>query len=123
MKIAYWITTALLALAYLAGGYFDIAQPGDMGKDLARLGYPSYFFVILGVWKLGASVALLLPGTPRLKEWAYAGILFNLTGASATHLFVKDPIGEAITPMIILAIAIASWATRPASRKLAGPWL
>ncbi len=54
---------------------------------------------------------------------AYAGNLFNLTGASATHLFVKDPIGEAITPMIILAIAIASWATRPASRKLAGPWL
>ena len=121
--IAYWALTGLLAVAYLAGGYFDVAQPASFVAETAKLGYPLYFFTILGIWKLGAGVVLLLPGVPRLKEWAYAGILFNLTGASATHVFVKDPLGEVVTPLILLAMAIGSWALRPASRKLAGPWL
>lgn len=121
--IAYWALTGLLAASYLAGGYFDVAQPASFVAETVKLGYPLYFFAILGVWKIGAAVSLVLPGLPRLKEWTYAGILFNLTGASATHVFVKDPVGEVITPLIVLAIAIGSWALRPASRKLAGPWL
>ena len=120
--IIYWTATALLAAAYLFGGYADISQPKELAEGATRLGYPLYFFTILGCWKLAAVIAILSPGLLRVKEWAYAGILINLTGAAATHIFVKDPIGEVMTPLIVLAIAILSWAFRPANRKLAGPW-
>ena len=122
-KIIYWVATGLLAFAYAAGGYFDIAQPEDVVKGSVKLGYPLFFFTILGCWKLAAVVAILSPGLLRVKEWAYAGIMFNLTSAVATHAFVHDSMGEIMTPLIVLAIAIASWAFRPASRKLPGPWL
>ena len=123
MKIIYWITTTLIALAYLMGGYFEIAQPAGFDQEMAKLGYPLYFFTILGVWKLGAAIALVSPRLPRLKEWAYAGIVFNLTSASASHLFAHDPVSEAISPMIVLAIAMTSYALRPTDRRLAGPIL
>ncbi|MBA4017602.1 MAG: DoxX family protein [Pirellula sp.] len=123
VKVAYWITTALIALAYSAGGFFDIKQPEEMMQQMASFGYPSYFFTMLGIWKLGAVVTLLAPGLPRLKEWAYAGILINLIGASVAHAVRHDPIGNIITPLVLLAIMLTSWALRPASRKLPGPWL
>lgn len=121
--IAYWITTVLTAASYVAGGLGDLIQPADMLAEIGSLGYPLYFFSILGVWKLGAAVAILAPALPRLKEWAYAGICFNLTGAFASHLFVSDPFGKTITSVIVLAIAAASYVLRPASRKLPGPRL
>jgi hypothetical protein len=120
-NILYWLTTLLVVLAYASGGYYDLSQP-DMVRDAAtHLGYPLYFFTVLGIWKFGAVIALLAPGLPRLKEWAYAGIAFNLTGAAATHAFVHDPPQDVATPLILLAIAVVSWATRPAGRKLSGP--
>jgi hypothetical protein len=122
-KTVYWVTTILVSLAYLAGGYMDVAQPEPVVQGAALLGYPLYFFTILGFWKLGAVVVLLCPGTPRLKEWAYAGLMFNLTGASVSHYFVGDPVSNVVTPMVILAIVLTSWALRPVSRKLPGPWL
>ncbi|MGC3970278.1 MAG: DoxX family protein [Pirellulales bacterium] len=122
-KIAYWITTILVAAAYGLGGYFDVAQPPDMMKQGEHLGYPAYFFTILGVWKLGAVIALLAPGLPRLKEWTYAGIFFNLTGAAATHAVVKDPLANVAVPLVLLAIALTSWALRLESRRLSGPWV
>ena len=122
-KIAYWIATALLAFAYLAGGAFDLAQPEPVVEGAAKLGYPLHFFSILGFWKVAGGLAILLPGLARVKEWAYAGIGFNLTAAIATHLFIKDPITEIIMPLILLGIAVTSWALRSASRKLAGSWL
>ena len=67
--------------------------------------------------------AILMPGLPRLKEWAYAGIFFNLTGAIATHLFGGDPVSNTVAPLVLLAITVVSWACRPADRKLPGPWL
>lgn len=121
--IAYWLTTALLAVAYLFGGYVDLAQPQELVEGAAHLGYPLYFFSILGFWKIAAGVVILLPALPRVKEWAYAGIVINLTGASATHVFAHDPVKEISTPLIVLAIAVASWYLRPANRRLAGPWL
>jgi uncharacterized membrane protein YphA (DoxX/SURF4 family) len=120
-RVVYWISTGLLSAAYAVGGYFDVAQPPDVMAQAAHLGYPAYFFTILGVWKLGAVIALLAPGLPRLKEWAYAGIFFNLTGAAASHAVMKDPLGNVMTPLIVLAIAMTSWALRPASRRLSGP--
>src|SRR3954467_13710722 len=81
-KLGYWITTALVALAFASGGVFDILKPPPVAATMAHLGYPVYVAVILGGWKLLGTAALLAPGLPRLKEWAYAGILFDLTGAA-----------------------------------------
>lgn len=119
--LAYWIVTALVAGVYLVGGYFDIAQPADFFQEVGKLNYPAYFFSILGVWKMGAALAILAPRLPRLKEWAYAGMVFNLTGAAASHLFIRDTLWETLTPLIVLGLAIASYCLRPAERRLPGP--
>lgn len=121
--IAYWLATALLSLANLAGGYFDLAQPEELGKIAAQLGYPLYVFTILGVWKVGGAIVIVLPGLPRLKEWAYAGIVFDLTGAIASHVFVGDSVSESMPALALLALTAASWALRPASRRLPGAWV
>jgi hypothetical protein len=74
---------------------------------------------ILGIWKLLGGATLLWPGLPRLKEWAYAGILFDLTGATISHLAMGDGVRHAVTPLVIAALALASWALRPPGRTLA----
>jgi hypothetical protein len=119
--IGYWVTTALVALAMGSGGVMDLARGPEMVAGMAHLGYPTYFLLILGAWKLLAVPALLAPGLPRLKEWAYAGITFDLTGAAASHAFAGDPAANVVTPLVILAVTAASWALRPASRKLVAP--
>jgi hypothetical protein len=117
-KIGYWVTTALVAAAMGMGGVMDLVRPPELVEGMARLGYPDYFVLILGAWKVGAAVALLAPKLPLLKEWAYAGVIFDLTGASASHAFVGDPAGDVITPLVIAGLAVASWWLRPASRRL-----
>jgi uncharacterized membrane protein YphA (DoxX/SURF4 family) len=86
---------------------------------IERLGYPPYFLVILGIWKLLGAVALVIPGFPRLKEWAYAGVLFDLTGAVAS-LWASGLISAdtAAYPIAMTGVAIASWALRPPSRRI-----
>lgn len=118
-KIAYWLTTGLTAFSMAAGGVGQMSRQPEMVVNMARIGYPAYFMVLIGAWKLAAAIAIVLPGLPRLKEWAYAGITFLLTGAFVSHLAGGDPIGEAIPPLFVLVIALASWALRPPSRKLA----
>lgn len=122
-KVAYWITTALTAFVYVSGGAVDIGRPEFAVQGIVHLGYPEYFMVILGVWKVLGGIVVLLPRLPRLKEWAYAGMVFNLTGAAASHAASGDATGEIATPLVILAIVATSWALRPTSRKLAGPLL
>ncbi len=121
--IAYWVTTALLGLGYLFGGFVDVAQPADFVEQAAKLGYPPMFFSILGVWKVAGAVVILAPLLPRAKEWAYAGFVINLTAAAATHVSLNDPPTDLIAPLVLLALAAASWALRPPSRRLAGPWV
>ena len=87
---------------------------------MAALGYPAYFVTILGARKLLGGLALLAPRLPRLKEWAYAGIAFDLTGAAFSHAAVAHPAAKVIAPLVILGLAAASWALRPASRRLGG---
>ena len=122
-RIAYWVTTGLTALMFLSGGVADIVQPAEVLKGMTDLGYTAYFTTILGVWKVLGGIAVLAPRFPRLKEWAYAGMFFDLTGASASHASVGDPAAKIVTPLILLGIVMASWALRPESRKLAGPTL
>jgi uncharacterized membrane protein YphA (DoxX/SURF4 family) len=115
--IAYWITTALTAFIFLSGGVADIVRPSFAVEGMTHLGYPTYFMVILGVWKVLGGLVVLAPRLPRLKEWAYAGMLFDLTGAAASHASVGDPAIKIATPIILLMIVAASWALRPQNRK------
>jgi len=118
ITVVYWLVTVLFALFMGAGGYIDFAQPEFVREELPKLGYPLYFFKILGFWKILGCFALLLPKTPRLKEWAYAGFFFNLTGASATHVFNGDPVNTVIVPWVVLAIGAVSYFLRSADRRL-----
>jgi uncharacterized membrane protein YphA (DoxX/SURF4 family) len=119
--IAYWITTALVSLAFAAGGLADLSGAPEVMEGMKHLGYPAYVATILGVWKVLAPVALLAPRLPRLKEWAYAGIVFDLTGAAASHAAVGDDAGKIVAPLILAALAAASWALRPEDRRLKAP--
>ena len=117
-RIAYWVTTALTAFVFLSGGVADIARPAAVMEGMRALHYPDYVATILGVWKVLGGVAVLLPRFPRLKEWAYAGMMFDLTGAAASHASVGDAAAKVATPLVILGIVMASWALRPGSRTL-----
>jgi uncharacterized membrane protein YphA (DoxX/SURF4 family) len=117
-RIGYWVATALTAFVFLSGGVMDIIQPPELLKGMTDLGYTAYFTTILGVWKVLGGITVLVPRFPRLKEWAYAGMFFDLSGASASHASVGDPVAKIVTPLIILGIVMASWALRPESRKL-----
>lgn len=118
--IAYWVTTTLVVFELVLGGVWDILRvPQVRGLIEERLGYPPYFLVILGIWKLLGAVALVIPGFPRLKEWAYAGVTFDLTGAVASLLasgFIDA--GTLAYPIVMTGVAVASWALRPPSRRL-----
>jgi hypothetical protein len=116
--IGYWAATGLLAAAFLAGGAAELTSAPDVVATTLALGYPAYVLTILGIWKVLSVPALLSPRLPRLKEWAYAGVLFDLTGAAASHAFSGDSAGKIATPLVLLLIAGASWALRPASRAL-----
>jgi uncharacterized membrane protein YphA (DoxX/SURF4 family) len=118
--LAYWITTGLLAFAFLGGGVLDLSGSPDIEAQLAHLGYPAYLATLLGVWKVLGALAILAPGLPRLKEWAYAGMMFDLTGAVASHAAVGDGAAQLVAPIVLLGILAASWALRPAARTLAG---
>jgi uncharacterized membrane protein YphA (DoxX/SURF4 family) len=124
--IGYWVTTAAIALETLAGGVTDLVHGGTnlvSGQPVVQIvtheGYPVYVLTILGVWKLLGGITLLVPGFPRLKEWAYAGIFFELTGALASGIVRGGDPGTVIwSPLILIALALASWALRPPSRTL-----
>ncbi|MHB1958280.1 MAG: DoxX family protein [Acidobacteriaceae bacterium] len=121
-SIAYWTTTGLVAFFIGSGGTAQIWQYHANPHGIVPvLGYPLYFFAILGFWKVLGAVAILAPGFPRLKEWAYAGIFFDLTGAVASIAAVGVYGAYAFhifAPLIIAGLAVASWALRPASRRI-----
>jgi uncharacterized membrane protein YphA (DoxX/SURF4 family) len=117
-KIAYFATTTLLALGFLAGGAYDLARSPAALQTLQHLGYPNYFAVLIGVWKIAGALAILVPGWPRLQEWAYAGMFFDLSGAVVSHAAVADGVGQWLPPLVFLAFALASWALRSDSRRL-----
>ncbi len=120
--IAYWITTILVVLPIGSGGIAQMMQYRAMPYGVVPvLGYPMYFFAILGFWKFFGALTILVPRFPRLKEWAYAGIFFDLTGAAASCA-MSGGYGaygfHVIAPLIITGFMLASWALRPPSRTL-----
>ena len=116
--IAYWVTTILGPGSLVISGVMLLTRNPQALAGLAHLGYPVYFATILGAWKVLGAIAVVMPGFPRLKEWAYAGFVFDLTAACASHAFSGDSMGEIASPIIFLALVVASWALRPASRKV-----
>ena len=119
--VAYWVSTALVVSELVLGGVWDILRLPQVRVLIERLGYPLYFLVILGIWKLLGAVALIIPRFPRLKEWAYAGVIFDLTGAVASQLASgMNDAGTMAYPIVMTGVAVASWALRPPSRRLDG---
>ena len=115
--IAYWIFTLLVAFEMMAGGIWDLLRIEYVRVVMAHLGYPMYLLTIIGVWKIPCAIVLFLPGFLRLKEWAYAGAVFNYTGAAASHFFAGYA-GMA-PPLVLVAITLISWELRPRTRQLA----
>ncbi|NOU88521.1 DoxX family protein [Paenibacillus sp. LMG 31460] len=91
--VMYWIFTALLVILMGIGAIPDILYASDAVVLFAHLGYPSYLLPFLGVAKLLGILAILIPGFPRIKEWAYAGLTFDLVGAMYSSIVVGDPVG------------------------------
>jgi uncharacterized membrane protein YphA (DoxX/SURF4 family) len=114
--IIFWVTTILGPASFVIGGYLHLTRDPQVMATLAHLGYPAYFATILGAWKLLGAVVIVLPGLPRLKELAYAGFFFDLTGAAATRAFVGDGAVDILAPLLFLALVAASWALRPTMR-------
>lgn len=119
--IAYWSVTILLAISITLSGIGQLMRYGGNVELVTNIGFPLYVTNILGSWKLLGVIAIVVPGFPRLKEWAHAGLFFLLTGAALSHAFAND-YGEygslIILPLSYAALNIASWALRPKSRKL-----
>lgn len=118
--IGYWVTTGVLGLALLGAGLAYLARRPEVVSGMQQLGYPLYFLTILGTWKVLGAVALLAPRLPRVKEWAYAGVIFNMTAAAASHVASGSAAWHVVGPLVYAALAVASWALRPPSRAIEG---
>lgn len=117
-KIIYWVATIWLSLGITTSSIVQLIPLDEEVERMTALGYPLYILPILGVWKLLGVIAILVPKYPLVKEWAYAGLFFLLTGALYTHVAVKDPATEYFGPILLLVLTLASWYFRPPNRKL-----
>ncbi|SRR5690606_11697983 len=117
-KIIYWVATIFLSIGMLAGGTQQMLQIGGYNKIVTDLGFPLYLLSIIGVWKILGVIAILLPKFLLLKEWAYAGFFFVLSGAMISHLAVGQDFVETVPALILLVVTIVSWYFRPANRKI-----
>ncbi len=116
-KIIYWIATLWLALGMTSTGIVQLLRVEDGVEGVVRLGYPLYLLTLLGIWKILGVVAILIPKFPVLKEWAYAGFFFSMSGAIYSHVAVGDPMGEIFPALLLLVLTMLSWYFRPATRK------
>ena len=120
-KIIYWIATIWLALGMLSTGTVQLfkAKEGQGGVDMiTHLGYPVYLLTLLATWKIFGVVAILIPKFPLLKEWAYAGFFFIMSGAIFSHIALGDSVVEIFPALLLLILTIVSWYFRPADRKI-----
>ena len=120
-KIIYWFPTLWLALGMLSTAAVQLfkGKEGAGGVDsITHLGYPIYFLTILGIWKILGVAAVLIPKYPLLKEWAYAGFFFAMSGAIFSHIAAGNPVNEIFPSLLLLILTMVSWYFRPADRKI-----
>ena len=118
-KIIYWVATAWLSLGMVSTGIVQIIHMEEEVQKMNALGYPVYFLTLIGIWKLLGVTAILIPKFPLVKEWAYSGFFFLMSGAIFTHFAVGDKAVEYFGPALLLMLTIISWYFRPKDRKLA----
>jgi len=117
-KIIYWISTIWLALGMASTGMVQLLMINDERVMMTALGYPLYFLTLLGTWKLLGVVAILIPKFPLLKEWAYAGFFFAMSGAVFSHVAIGDQAMSLFGPLLLLFLTIISWYSRPDEKKV-----
>lgn len=117
-KIIYWIATIWLSLGMLSSGIVQLLQVEEETAFIIGLGYPEYFLIILGAWKILGVIAVLIPRFLLLKEWAYAGFFFVATGALFSHIAMDSVGADYFGPVLLLALIVISWYFRPTSRKI-----
>lgn len=117
-KIIYWVATIWLSLGMISTGIVQLIQMEEEVQKMNTLGYPSSFLTIIGVWKIIGVFAVLVPKFPLVKEWAYAGFFFLMSGAIFTHLAVADEAVEYFGSALLLVLTVVLWYFRPADRKL-----
>jgi uncharacterized membrane protein YphA (DoxX/SURF4 family) len=120
-KGIYWVATGLLAALSLFAGYAYLSGGPQAVEGFSHVGYPQQLRVLLGIAKPLGAIALLVPGWPRLKEWAYAGFTFAWIAAFFAHYLAKDGPGRYMLPLVLLLLLFVSYLTRPASRKYPSP--
>jgi uncharacterized membrane protein YphA (DoxX/SURF4 family) len=117
-RIIYWIATLWLALGMLSTGIVQLLKLKEDTDFIIAMGYPSYLLTLLGIWKILGVTAVLIPKFPLLKEWAYAGFFFAMSGAVFSHIALGDPLKEVFPPLLLLILTVVSWYFRPADRKI-----
>lgn len=108
-KIIYWIFTIWLALGMLSTGIVQLLKMEEEVENITQLGYPTYLLTILGIWKILGTIVVLIPKFPLLKEWAYAGFFFTMSGAAISHIFSGHYITEILPSLLLLALTLISW--------------
>ncbi|RKH07000.1 DoxX family protein [Corallococcus sp. CA053C] len=112
-KLLYWVPTGLLAAMFLMSGTFNVTHQPNVMQVAARLGYPGYVATLLGVWKLLAAVTLVFGSRwPRLKEWAFAGLFFNLSGAIFSHVASNDTVASSVPAGVLLVLTGITYAAQ-----------
>jgi hypothetical protein len=117
-KIIYWIATLWLALGMTSTGVVQLIKLKEETDMMTHLGYPGYFLTILGTWKILGVIAVLVPKFPLVKEWAYAGFFFAMSGAIFSHAASSDGANEFFGPALLLVLTGVSWYSRPGGRRL-----
>lgn len=117
-RILYWVFTLWLSLGMTSTAIVQLVQVKEEADMFTHLGYPQYLLTMLAVWKILGVIVVLLPKLPLLKEWAYAGFFFAMSGAALSHIVLGDGIGEIFPSVLLMALNLLSWHFRPANRKL-----
>lgn len=117
-KIIYWIATAWLALGMLSTAIVQLIKEEKEVQNITQLGYPVYFLTILGTWKILGVIAVVMPKFPLLKEWAYAGFFFAMSGATISRIAAGDAMSAIFPSLLLLTLTVISWYFRPADRKI-----
>jgi len=116
--IWYWIITGILSFCLFSGGLAQALQVQGVVQGFKPLGYPTYFISLIGIWKMLGIIAILVPGFKLLKEWAYAGLFFTMTGAVISHIASNDIHAQIIAPIVFSIFTVLSWYLRPDNRKI-----